>query len=100
MKKQFVKVDISRFNVYKPFEYILDKANILRAIEECVNEGDLEGVMEMVRIYRRAVRDAKKFGVQSKSASISHKKNPESNRSDRSPLYAKSAKVRVTKKIA
>ena len=57
------KIDASKFEVHKPFEYCTNKANLFAAIEECAQAGDLEGIVEVLEIYFEAVEMAKQCGM-------------------------------------
>lgn len=97
--KHFVKVDESKCKIHDPFEYLLDKKNILKAIEECVQENDLEGVIEMIRIYRRAVRESKRFDLSAGTRKTISRNNYESQSTTRPTMKARSSKGRSSKKI-
>ncbi len=60
------------FEEYRPLEFILNKENILRAIAECLQKGDFEGILEVIQIYKRALKRAKKY-----KAEMENSDNPE-----------------------
>lgn len=47
------------FSDYNPLEGLLNKERTLEAVKECVQDNDLDGVIEMVKIYLQARRYAK-----------------------------------------
>jgi hypothetical protein len=58
-RKKFSKsiaLDESRFEEHKPLDYLLNKKNILRGIAECLDENDLQGIIEIITIHKRALR--------------------------------------------
>lgn len=63
-KKQSTKIDTSKFKRRVPFEYTTNKDNILRAIEECVQEKDLPGILEVIIIYFEALQMKQEYLAQ------------------------------------
>lgn len=53
------RIDESKFEVHKPLEYLLNEDNILGAIAECLDEKDLQGIVEIVKIYNKTLRRSK-----------------------------------------
>lgn len=60
-QKNVIKLDTRHCKEFQPFEYILNKENILGAVKECLQENDFEGIIEVIQIYLRTVKRAKKY---------------------------------------
>lgn len=102
--KHFVKIDSSKFVEYDPLKNLLDRDKLFEAIIECAQKKDLDGVLEMIRNYRRAVRTAKEFGRMpddSKSPKRKIKSYDSQESSTRPSVNARASSSRSTiKKIA
>lgn len=63
MQKQEVKLNLEDFEgvvaKHNPSEYLTNSENIGRAILECLENNDPEGVMEVVSIYLEAMNKTK-----------------------------------------
>lgn len=79
-----VNLDESEFTEHDPFEFLLNRDNIIKAIKECVKENDLDGVMEMVRIYRQAVRCSKIVNQAEDSPTMPSRRKSDADSSARS----------------
>ena len=45
---------------HEPFEYILNKKNLIETVVECLKNNDFEGVFEVIDIYIKTLKKAKK----------------------------------------
>ncbi len=68
------KIDESKFEVHQPFAYLLNENNILRGIAECLDAKDLKGIIEIVKIYNRTLREAKALEKNESSRPVALKK--------------------------
>ncbi len=89
------------FDEYNRLEFLLNKDNILDAIEECVEKRDLEHVIETIGMYRKALRRTKHC-----QESDNNKKAPSgepfsySDAGNVRPVFSARQPKRTSKKIA
>lgn len=95
--KKVIKLDKNQFKEHKPLENLTNKANILAAVAECLQAGDLEGVVEVIETYLEALQMAKVY--KEREHSSESQDESQSFSSSASVKYASSGNSGRSKKL-